>query len=275
MPQFTIDKAMRLDSDVTVSGSDAHHIATVLRLKPGNWIVLSDGKGHSYKGEIKTLGNKKVTITIKSELPRLTHSKITLAQAAIKHDKIEHVIQKAVELGVCEVIPFTSERTIPKYGEGASERKLERWNKIAGEAAKQCGLSEIPKVKPLVGFSELMESSKSFDHKLLFYEGENKQSIRTYLDRHVGRSLPSNKAKGPPRDDTSNLDTYALKHSSTLITIGPEGGFAANEIDIAKKHGFETLGLGPLILRVETAAIVATTLVQYSLGHFGPISLQE
>jgi len=123
MPQFTTNKSLEIGKDVIIEGDDAHHIGHVLRLKPGDWIVLSDGHGKQFRSEISEIQKKSVTLLIQEELPKIDYADITLAQAVVKHDRLETIIQKAVELGVQTIIPFTSERTIPKFSDSVSERR--------------------------------------------------------------------------------------------------------------------------------------------------------
>lgn len=243
MPQFFIDSSSIKNGVATVTGDDARHITKVLRLAAGDWIVLSDGFGRSWRGTIILAGTKEVKIDVK-ELPPSGNNSTTirLCQAIVKHDKFEWVIQKAVELGCNEIIPFTSDRTIPKFHDG----KIIRWQKIAHEAAKQCGTRFMPKVLAPVAFPKLISSvCDPKDKSVLFFEGEDKLPI-TEVD-----------ISGSP---------------VVNIIIGPEGGFSKEEAELAKSSGVITSGLGPLILRVETAAIAALTVIQYKLGYFAGVA---
>lgn len=241
-----IEKSLKVNGVITIEDDNAHHIIDVLRLRHGDWIVLSDGKGGRFRAEIQKTGKKLVTALIQERLPDIAGSNITLAQAVIKHDRIESIIQRAVELGVAKIIPFTSERTIPRFSKEAHAKKAARWNRIALEAAKQSGLSMKPVVRQISPLKNLLENSEKYDQKLLFYEGEANNTLQEYF---------------------AGLDTQALKNSNTLVLIGPEGGFADDEVELAREHGFAALKLGPLILRVETATTAALALVQYFLGH--------
>lgn len=251
MPQFLVEKEMCVGTNVVIDGSDAHHISDVLRLRVGDWIVLSNGRGECFRAEISESGRRSVSLLIKEKLPELTSKSVTLAQAVIKHDRTEAIIQKAVELGVADIIPFTSARTIPKFSDRLSSKKIERWNRIAIEAAKQCGLSVRPRVEEIVSFEELIRRSQNHTNKLMFYEGEKVNTIRSYF---------------------TDLRTSTPKHLNTIILIGPEGGFSDDEVRLAGENGFTTLKIGPLIMRVETAALAAIVLVQYHLLHPAPTS---
>ncbi len=241
MPQFLIDGSLVKNGSVILTGADAKHISTVLRLKAGDWIMLTDGKGGRFKAKIVISTPKQVEAKIvedKSVATGKTLADMTLAIAIIKHDKFEWIIQKAVELGCSKFIPFTSERTIPKLADAS--KKLKRWQKIADEAAKQCGTAIRPMIHTPVPFAGLFDATCDITQKILFFEGEAMQDLKT----------------------------STLKHSNTLIIIGPEGGFAPGEVKAALEAGATSCSLGPLILRVETAAIAGLTLVQNKLGYF-------
>jgi len=212
--------------------------------------MLTDGRGNRWKAEITVIGTKHVEAKLSANVPtnQNTNADLTLAQAIIKHDRFEWIIQKAVELGCSKIIPFTSERTIPKFG---SSSKLVRWQKIALEAAKQCGTSIRPEVFAPLHFSVLCKGLPHYDQKILFFEGEDKNDLNTSALAHPSTSLGA-----------------SLR---TIIIIGPEGGFASHEVEYAKKADAVSLSLGPLILRVETAAIAGITLVQQKLGYFDKI----
>lgn len=248
MPQFLVEKEIHENSTIEIAGDDAHHITHVLRLLPGNWILISDGMGGRFRCLVENTGKKSVTLRVAEKLSSLDLADITLAQAITKHDKFEFIIQKSIELGVRTILPFESERTIPNYSQGATESKYARWNKIALEAAKQCGLPYRPAVKPMVRFDDIFKYSGNFTNRLMFYEGEHSNSLKKYFS-----AKPSGRVLEPEK---------------TIIIIGPEGGFTDDEVNLARKEKFETLKLGPLIMRVETAAVAATTLVQHFLGHF-------
>jgi 16S rRNA (uracil1498-N3)-methyltransferase len=254
MPQFLITPEAIKGETATITGKDAHHITRVLRLKKGDWIVLTNGEGKRWRAEIVNASPKHVSAQLANLLTcQLANFGITLAQALIKHDRFEWIVQKAVELGCSHIVPFTSERTIPKFWSSALQgaptshdaqpkgccSKIIRWQKIALEAAKQCGTAVRPTVEAPVPFARLIERLDRSGTNILFYEGET----------------------------TVNLSTCKLANLPTVI-IGPEGGFSLDEVAKAKEAGVATCGLGPLILRVETASIAAITLVQNKLGYF-------
>ncbi|MFH1654502.1 MAG: RsmE family RNA methyltransferase [Pseudomonadota bacterium] len=241
MPQFFIGENISEGTEIILKGPEAHHIINVLRLKTGDWIALSDGKGRSYNSRIMDVRRKELTVTIEDERPTIDTSNLpTLAIAITKHDKLELIIQKAVELGTPKIVTFKSERTVPKFSQSATSKKLERWNSIALSAAIQSGLPLKPVVYPPIEFHHLCEQLGSYHSKFIFWEGETENT----LDR-----------------------AFTKDTAKPLIIIGPEGGFAQDEVKMARSQGAISVSLGPQILRVETAAIAAITLCQYKLGN--------
>lgn len=243
MPQFFIDKQFAKNSEIEIRGGDARHISSVLRLKAGDWIVLSDGEGRSYRAKILDSSLRRVKVIIGEEISRRELSQPpVLALALIKPGRFEWAIEKAVELGCLRIVPFKSARTIPQFADNVNARRLARWQKIALAAAKQSGLPFVPEIETPRDFSGLFNSPGEFRRTILFYEGEDKTDILS-----LWRAKP---AEG--RD---------------LLIIGPEGGFTDSEVVIAKKNGATTASLGAQILRVETAAIAALAIWQYEEGN--------
>jgi 16S rRNA (uracil1498-N3)-methyltransferase len=244
MPQFFINQSVSKGSSVAICGRDAHHITHVLRLNVGDWLVISNGQGRSFKAVIKSLAPKKVWLLVKEEksLKKNPFSP-ALAFAVIKHDRTEYIIQKSVELGCADLMPFFSSRTVPQYSNNIGQKKMARWQKIAEEAAKQSGLPFKPRVQTPVSFEELCTRFAKYGNVFLFWEGEENRDLKS-----ISKSIPP----------------------SPLIVIGPEGGFSREETDLAKKHGAATISLGPQILRVETAALVALGIIQYEMGNLSP-----
>lgn len=246
MPQFFIDRKLSPESEIEIRGADAKHISQVLRLAAGDWIMLSDGGGKTFRATILASAPRSVTARIDGEAPRCeSMPSPSLALALIKGDRFEWALQKCVELGCRRVIPFSSSRTVPQYRAEAGGRRLERWRRIAHEAAKQSGLPFRPEVDAPATFEELFTKGGGFGRTILFYEGETANDIRSWW------------GNAPKTDD----------RGGDLLVIGPEGGFCADEISLAAKADAVTLGLGPQILRVETAAVAALCLWQYELGN--------
>jgi 16S rRNA (uracil1498-N3)-methyltransferase len=248
MPQFFVDKTLIAGSDVQIRGADAHHISQVLRLAANDWIMLSDGSGRSFRAIITRSSPREVLASVKEEITR--HHGLpppTLALAIIKGDRFEWALQKAVELGCRRIIPFQSARTVPQYANAATSSKQKRWQKIAHEAAKQSGLPFIPQIDAPQKFATIFNSPKDHGNIVLLYEGERACDIKKFW-----------------RESAANS---ARKDAPDLLVVGPEGGFGAHEVEIAKESGAITASLGTQILRVETAAITALAIWQYELGN--------
>lgn len=242
MPQFFIDKKFDVGDDISISGPDAHHISDVLRLVAGDWIVLSDGDGRSFRAKIGESSPKMVTAKIEANI---SHSQMNpspvLALSLIKPDRFEWAIEKAVELGCDRIMPMMAKRTAAHLCR-VEDRKLARWRHIAVEAAKQSGLPFRPAIDCPATFAQVCESTKGFGCAALFYEGEEDSDIRKFWGTH--------------RHDKGQL-----------LIIGPEGGFSGEEIAMAKDFRIATVSLGRQILRVETAAISALAIWQYELEN--------
>lgn len=243
MPQFFIPEGTKANDLIRLSPSEAHHLRDVLRLKLGETIHLTDGKGRRYQGEIRSLTKKEAAVLIRKELPpEVMKGILKIGQALLKREKMEFVVQKSVELGVASFHPFISSRTAVRL-EG--DKKIKRWQKIADEAAKQCERASRMILEAPVSFRTFVEKAKA-DIKIIFWE-EGGEPVHKFFRRGVLHGTPTR---------------------TTLALIGPEGGFAAEEVEAAKDADFAVLSLGPRILRAETASLVVACLIQYELENF-------
>lgn len=231
MPRFFSNNI--LDNKITIEGEDAKHITKVLRMRIGEKVTICNMNGTDYECEILSLGDI-VSLLILSKDKNKTEPSIniTLYQALPKSDKMEFIIKKAVELGVTRIVPFQSKFCVTKLDDKSAEKKLLRYNKIAFEAAKQSGRGIIP----------LVDNVLSFEQAVL--ESQNQTSILYY--EHGG-------------EKTNNI--ISKNETKVNLFIGSEGGFSQEEVIFAKENNFKIATLGKLILRCETAPIVATTLV--------------
>lgn len=241
MPQFLIKPEEIEGTTVTLKAQEAKHLTKVLRYKKGETLWVTDGESR-YLALIEEIGSKEATLRLfEKQKPILKATAPALGIALLKHDHFEWVLQKSVELGVDAFFPFVSERTIPHYREQTTPKKIERFEKIALEAAKQSGLVAIPKIHPPKTFSELTAHFKNFTAVLIAWEQEKESSFHSTFE--------------------------TIDPSRLLLLIGPEGGFSNEEVFNAEKAGAKKLSLGRQILRSETAATVALTLCQYELGN--------
>lgn len=234
MPRFFVPDSGISGRTVTVTGSDAHHISFALRMAVGEEITVCDMKGQTHRCALTAFNGETVTAEILESIASDTESpiKIHLFQAYPKSDKLEFIVQKAVELGVSDVTPFESERVIKRPKAEKLAHITERQSKIAEEAAKQCGRSVLPRVHTPVSFDEMLRAAAAFPLCLFCYEGEGVRSLREICDAHP---------------DVREI----------ALVVGSEGGFSTAEAHRAKEAGLCLTGLGKRILRCETAPIYA------------------
>lgn len=230
-----------------LTGSEAHHARDVLRLKRGDKVVLFDGRGREVTAEIVDLAREDIHLRKLSEAetqPLRCH--IALGQAIPKGKNMELIVQKAVELGAAEILPLISARTIVGLNEKEARRKQAKWNTVAIEAAKQCGQNWLPHV-------HVPRTLKDF-----FAESS------TCLDLHLIGSLQPGALHLK-----KVLADFSTEHErlpqSVLMLIGPEGDFTPAELALARSHGCRPITLGPIVLRVETAALYCLSVLSYEL----------
>ena len=220
-----------------LTGDEAHHAIHVLRLKTGETVNIFDGRGHEAQCTIAELGKDAVRLTVlqRSAIPPLP-CRITLAQAVPKKN-MDLIVQKATELGVAQIVPLISERTVVQLDEDA--KKLDRWRAIALDACKQCGNNWLPEISPPQRAKEFLNALGKFDLKLIASLQPDSKPLKQILSGST-----------PP---------------SVLILVGPEGDFTPAELSLAKSAGCLPLSLGPLVLRAETAALYTMSILHHEL----------
>ena len=228
-----------------ITGGDVNHIKNVLRMHPGEEIMILDGNGMEYRCEIETISDEVLVRILEAKKTEAELSvRLLLFQGLPKKDKMELIIQKAVELGVSEIIPVLTKRTVVKLEDKKKEqKKLERWQAIAEAAAKQSGRGIIPKVCEAVKFTEAVKQAGELDEALIPYElAEGMDEARERI-----RGLHGKRTIG--------------------IFIGPEGGFEEEEIALAAKAGIHPITLGKRILRTETAGLCILSVIMFELEN--------
>ena len=243
MYQFFVDDAQIGKEFITIIGSDVNHIKNVLRMKPGEKIRVSNQKGQDYFCSIIELGDDFVQADILDSEAANTElsSKIYLFQALPKGDRMETVVQKAVELGVHEIIPVAMKYCVVKLDAKKAENKRKRWQAIAESAAKQSKRSLIPVVHEVMSFKEALSYAKECKVNLVPYENE--------------RGMEATKEA-----------VLELKKDDTIsVMIGPEGGFSEEEIELVKEENMKIISLGKRILRTDTAAIATLSMLMLQL----------
>ncbi len=244
---FTEPENIRPERALIKIKEDAAHISKVLRMGPGDRVLVFDGTGREFEAEIARVAEDGIEAKILSERKSEYEPKVrvTLFQGIPKAGKLETIVQKAVELGAARIVPYRADRSVAKIPSGEKGRqKTERLNKIAREAAKQCGRGIIPKVSDAVSLSEMKEIIGGIDGVIMLCEELG----------HKGRR---------------NLREILARGFETVgIIIGPEGGFSARETEaLSELENVYPAGLGKRILRTETAAVAALSVVMYELGE--------
>lgn len=241
MPKFFVPASQLCGNFLVLTGENAQH-AKVLRLKPNDAVVVCDGEGHDYDCRVSDVSSGQISLVIEKENPSATEPRVkcSVYMAYAKADKLEHVIQKATELGVYEIVAFGSSRCVSRPDEKTLSKKRERWQKIAASAAEQSGRGQIPQVVTAGSFEEAVSRAAKCDLALFPYENEQKRSLREAIG--------------------------AADYRTVSIMTGPEGGFSEQEVAHAKAAGMQICTLGPRILRCETAPLCALTAVLFAAG---------
>ena len=239
--RFMISSRSIRDGYASFDGDLFNHIVRVLRLSPGDLVTLVDEKGTEHQGVINQVAKEwvavKISLSLKATGIDTDKTRITICQAIPKGDKIDLILQKGTELGAHDFRLFGGRRSVVKVREDQRDGKLERWNRITTEAARQCGRRTIPAVS---WFPTAVEAADSSEHelRLLLWEGEHDRNLKNTL-AETGRP------------------------ASVIVAIGPEGGFDPLEVRHFSRHGFQPVSLGDRILRTETVSIAITSILQY------------
>jgi 16S rRNA (uracil1498-N3)-methyltransferase len=246
MRRFFADvESMEPGQTVTLGRHESHHLATVLRLRQGDEVVLFNNSGRQYRGEIADPAAHGATVRILGEERIVVEAerRVILCPALTKHAVMHLILEKAVELGAAEIRPFFSKRTVIRFKEETS--RLLRWRKIILSATKQCGRGRLAEIHTPVCFEAMTDSLPADALKILLWEKSRGQLLSTFL-----------------RDNVPVAATEPI-----VLAIGPEGGFEEDEVQHALKHGFRLVSCGKRILRSETAALAALALVMAHTGE--------
>jgi 16S rRNA (uracil1498-N3)-methyltransferase len=246
MRRFTLAPDRIQGDRVTFDPEESRHMARVLRLRPGDIVVAGDGAGHDYTVRLETLGPT-ATGTILGVSTNRAESPLalTVVQGVPKGDRMEEIVRALTQLGVQRVAPALTERVVVRLEPGRWRERARRWQRVAREAAKQCGRAVVPEVEPPAPLAERLALADTVELALCLWEGEA-EPLGAVLDRAAARS---------PR--------------SIAVLVGPEGGLARAEAAAARQRGWHLAGLGPRILRTETAGPAVAALLQFRFGDLG------
>lgn len=243
MHHFFTEPSQIRENGIFIEGADFNHMKNVLRIKPGEKVGISDGQGTDYTCEVDHFEEGTAVLCILSSEKSYSElaSRIILFQGLPKGDKMELIIQKAVELGAGEIVPVATRRAVVKLDDKKAAKKVQRWNSIALGAAKQSGRSMVPEVKAVMTFTEALNYAEAFDIVLIPYE----------------------MAEG--MEKTKEIISSVRPGQTIGVFIGPEGGFDEEEVEKAAAMGALPITLGKRILRTETAGLAVLSILMYHL----------
>lgn len=243
MQRFFVTPSQVKGDRIYIEGSDVNHMKNVLRMRQGEELMVSDGNNLQYLCRVEEYTKDQAVLSVErqeavdTELP----SRIYLFQGLPKQEKMELIVQKAVELGACGIIPVETRRAVVRLDARKKEKKVQRWQQIAESAAKQAGRGYIPRVEPVMSYEKALERARELDVRLIPYElAEGMEGTRKIL-------------------------SGIRPGESVGILIGPEGGFEKSEVEQASKAGFLPITLGKRILRTETAGLAVLSVLMYHL----------
>jgi 16S rRNA (uracil1498-N3)-methyltransferase len=247
MRRFTFAADQLADGRITFDREETHHLARVLRLRPGDTIVASSGDGVDHTVRLESLGETATGIVIAAGARR-TESRlaVTLVQGVAKGDRMETIVRAATELGAARILPVITARTIVQLDAARWRERARRWQRVAKEATKQCGRSIVPDVdipRPLPECLEALGAPADGELSLCVWEGAT-SPLAPVLDAHPGTTR-------------------------ARVLVGPEGGLAADEVDAARARGYIVASLGPRILRTETSGPTVLSILQFRFGDVG------
>ena len=243
MTRFFVTAEELTADRIVLTGENAQH-ARVLRLKSGEQVLVCDGESRECLCQVGDLTNKEVYLTVLERRESRTEAAVRVSVYMVfpKGDKLEHVIQKATELGAYEIVTFPSSRCVSRPDDKSLKKKLERWQKIAASAAEQSGRGRIPQVVALGSYAEALKRAGEAELGILFYENEHATTLRMALE--------------------------SGSYESVSILSGPEGGLEEREVAQAKEAGLRICTLGSRILRCETAPLCGLSAIMYAAGEF-------
>ena len=247
MSRFYVPREAVKGNQILISGKEAHHILDVMRLKISDETIVFDGTGKEYISKVIEAGRKSLLLEIIKVRDVTNREKygVTLIQAIPKKDKMDYIVEKATELGVCNIIPVTTARTIPDWSEVKKVGIVERWRKISVEAAKQCGRLDIPEIRPIMDFKKAITGA-------------------VYANENSGNTAPVYMIAALSDKAIKLKDVLKSCNAGRIaVAIGPEGDFTPEEILDAQGIGFKIVSLGPRVLKSDTAGLALIAMINY------------
>lgn len=245
MRRLFIDEA--LTDEFFIQGEDAKHLLYAMRVKKDQVFTIVDKHSKVANAKVIACSSDKVQMQLVEYIEDADTEapiEVVVAQCLPKGDKMEYIVQKAVELGVSSIVPVISKYCVVKYDDKKKQQRQQKWQKIADEAVKQCGRTIKPTVEPIINLETLLADYADYA-KFICYEAEGKASFKQLLEQEHSKKY--------------------------LVLIGSEGGFSPEEVEKCKNAGFKSISLGKRILRAETASLAALTIVMYEKGDLGSL----
>lgn len=253
LPRIYSSEILQNTATSLLGADNLRYIKTVLRLKPGDMIIVFDGFGHEFEARIEDFSASGVNVCLGVQLPQADKAIcITLAQAIPKAGKMDLIVKTAAELGADVIIPFTAARSVSRIEGEKASAKVARWQKIVREAARCSRSPQLAVIEPVLSFDDMLSRAAPDTQKLIFWEEEDQQNIRDVLN-----------------------DPKCTKAVQYFVIVGPEGGLSRDEVARAKESGFISVSLGKRILKVETAAAAILSIIQYEKGIFSQVAEGE
>lgn len=241
MLRLLIDPAELVPGERTVRGDDYHYLFHVRRMRPGDHVVLFDGEGGEAEATVTAVDARSGTLEVGARsVVAVAPPRLTVILSLIKGERMDWSLTKLVELGVGRIVPLAAERSVVRLDGGRADRRRERFRALVRAAVQQCRAVQVPVVESVSRLDQALALTADAELKLVFWEGAKAVPVRSVLP------------KRPPR--------------RVVMLIGPEGGLASEEVDAAIAAGFAAVGLGPRILRADTAAVAGAAILGYALG---------
>jgi len=239
---------------VTLSSTETHHLMQVLRMTPGDSAFVFDGSGNEHKCTFRSVRNSLAQVEVAEKLIDIVESPthLTLAQGLAKGEKFDFIVQKATELGVNRIAPLVTRYSDVRLVDQQAAKRVERWQRISLEALKQCGRRKLVEISAPVAFQDFVRANKPSaldSSELSPCDGETWLTFNERGGLSISEALQGAATAGP-----------------VVALVGPEGGWSDGELDLLSERGCKSVTLGPRVLRTETAAVVAVTLIQHAMG---------